>query len=47
MAIGLFILLTALAGPLARKRARQATEAEERCTLEVPASRSPGDDVKV
>ncbi|WP_265737477.1 hypothetical protein [Actinacidiphila soli] len=27
--------------------ARQATEAEERCTLEVPASRSPGDDVKV
>jgi zinc transport system permease protein len=47
MAIGLFILLTALAGPLARKRARQATEAEERCTLEVPVSRSPGDDVKV
>ncbi|MFE2427223.1 metal ABC transporter permease [Streptomyces sp. NPDC059373] len=47
MAIGLFVLLTALAGPLARKRARQATEAEERCTLEVPVSRSPGDDVKV
>jgi zinc transport system permease protein len=47
MAIGLFILLTALAGPLARKRARQATESEERCTLEVPVSRSPGDDVKV
>lgn len=36
MAIGLFIALTALATPLARKRARQAATAEERCTLEVP-----------
>lgn len=36
MAIGVFVLLTALSTPLARKRARQAATAEERCTLEVP-----------
>lgn len=47
MAIGLFVVLTAVAGPLAAKRARQAAEAEARCTLEVPVTRSPGDDVKV
>ncbi|WP_405730347.1 metal ABC transporter permease [Streptomyces sp. NBC_01537] len=36
LAIAVFILFTALATPLARKRARQAAAAEERCTLEVP-----------
>jgi zinc transport system permease protein len=36
LAIAAFILFTALATPLARKRARQAAAAEERCTLEVP-----------
>ncbi|MFJ2631156.1 metal ABC transporter permease [Streptomyces sp. NPDC087422] len=45
--IGLFIVLTALATPLARKRARRAAAERERCTLEVevPAARGGADEV--
>ncbi|MBD0735453.1 metal ABC transporter permease [Streptomyces sp. CBMA29] len=45
--IGLFIVLTALATPLARKRARRAAAERERCTLEVevPAARGSADEV--
>ncbi|MET9222183.1 metal ABC transporter permease [Streptomyces sp. NPDC088197] len=45
--IGLFIVLTALATPLARKRARRAAAERERCTLEVevPAARGAADEV--
>ncbi|QHC21170.1 metal ABC transporter permease [Streptomyces sp. GS7] len=46
-AIGLFVAFTALAAPLARKRARAAARAAEGCTLEVPAGRVPADDVRV
>ncbi|REK90294.1 metal ABC transporter permease [Streptomyces inhibens] len=45
-AIGLFVIFTALAAPLAKKRARAAAEAAKGCTLEVPGSRTP-DDVSV
>ncbi|MEU7045468.1 metal ABC transporter permease [Streptomyces varsoviensis] len=48
MAIVLFVVFTALAAPLARRRARgTAAAAEERCTLEVPEARAPADDVRV
>ncbi|MFC0599868.1 metal ABC transporter permease [Streptomyces palmae] len=50
LAIGVFAVITALAAPLARKRARRGTEAESSCTLEsntVPGGRSAGDDVRV
>ncbi|MDG4857184.1 metal ABC transporter permease [Streptomyces sp. T-3] len=50
MAIGVFIVLTALATPLARRRARaqEAAEAAEAvCTLQVPGARESADDVKV
>ncbi|MFH8979825.1 metal ABC transporter permease [Streptomyces varsoviensis] len=48
MAIVLFVVFTALAAPLARRRARSTTAAaEERCTLEVPEARAPADDVRV
>ncbi|MFF7153387.1 iron chelate uptake ABC transporter family permease subunit [Streptomyces sp. NPDC008139] len=45
--IGLFIVLTALATPLARKRARRAAAEREQCTLEVevPAARGAADEV--
>ncbi|MFG2137458.1 metal ABC transporter permease [Streptomyces sp. NPDC048650] len=47
-AIALFVVFTALAAPLAKKRARAATEAGKGCTLEVPGSRSrTADDVSV
>jgi zinc transport system permease protein len=46
-AMAVFLLVTALAAPLARKRAKRAEEAEARCTLEVPAARTTGDDVRV
>ncbi|MBT2383539.1 metal ABC transporter permease [Streptomyces sp. ISL-11] len=46
LAIGVFIALTALAAPLARKRARR-TAGREECTLPVPESRPAGDDVHV
>ncbi|MEW2518060.1 metal ABC transporter permease [Actinacidiphila alni] len=45
--IGLFVVLTALATPLARKRARKAAAERERCTLEVevPAARGASEEV--
>ncbi|WP_093613259.1 metal ABC transporter permease [Streptomyces indicus] len=49
LAIGVFVALTALAAPLARRRARAlraAEEAEAACTLRVPEARA-GDEVKV
>lgn len=46
MAIGVFLALTALATPLARKRADR-TAAEERCTLEEPTTGPATDDVRV
>ncbi|MFI1253648.1 metal ABC transporter permease [Streptomyces netropsis] len=45
LAIGVFLALTALATPLARKRARRAADAEKHCTLETPGT--PADDVRV
>lgn len=47
LAIAAFILLTALATPLARRRARLRESEAERCTLEVPAARPAPDDVQV
>ncbi|MFD7661492.1 metal ABC transporter permease [Streptomyces sp. NPDC059788] len=47
LAIAVFALMAALAAPLAGKRARAAAEAARQCTLDVPGSRSPGDDVSV
>ncbi|AZQ71473.1 MULTISPECIES: metal ABC transporter permease [Streptomyces] len=46
MAIGVFLALTALATPLARKRADRAV-AEERCTLDEPTPGPATDDVRV
>ncbi|MEU6850638.1 metal ABC transporter permease [Actinacidiphila alni] len=45
--IGLFVVLTALATPLAGKRARKAAAERERCTLEVevPAARGASEEV--
>ncbi|MEV4868464.1 metal ABC transporter permease [Streptomyces syringium] len=45
LAIGVFLALTALAAPLARKRARRTADAEKHCTLDVPDT--PADDVRV
>ncbi|WHM38836.1 metal ABC transporter permease [Streptomyces sp. BPTC-684] len=47
LAIGAFIALTALAAPLARRRARAAETAAEQCTLEVPGSRTAADGATV
>jgi zinc transport system permease protein len=47
LAIGLFVIFTGLAAPLAKKRARAAAEPATGCTLEVPGSRTPADDVSV
>lgn len=48
LAIGVFVVLTLLAGPLARRRARRGEAANaEGCTLEVPAARPSPDDVRV
>ncbi|MGW3241808.1 metal ABC transporter permease [Streptomyces sp. NPDC001070] len=47
IAIGVFVTLTLLAAPLAKKRARRAAEEGARCTLEVPAARPTEDDVRV
>ncbi|MFE4455589.1 metal ABC transporter permease [Streptomyces sp. NPDC056796] len=47
LAIAAFVLLTALATPLARRRARAGDSGTDRCTLEVPAARTAGDDVRV
>ncbi|MFI9076998.1 metal ABC transporter permease [Streptomyces sioyaensis] len=46
-AIGLFVVFTALAAPLAKKRARAAAQTSRGCTLEVPGSRGATDDVSV
>ncbi|MET9953967.1 metal ABC transporter permease [Streptomyces sp. NPDC006339] len=47
LAIGVFIVLTALAAPLARRRARAAEAAARACDAAVPGTRRPTDDVKV
>jgi zinc transport system permease protein len=50
LAIAVFVVLTALATPLARRRARALENGganEEACTVPMPGSRRPGDDVKV
>ena len=48
MAIGAFVVLTALATPLARRRARTLATAEAAtCTAEVPDPRRPADEVTV
>lgn len=46
MAIGVFVVLTGLATPLARKRADRAA-AQERCTLDGAEAGVPADDVRV
>lgn len=50
LAIGVFAVITALAAPLARRRARRAEAPRESCTLDsgtMPGSRSAEDDVQV
>ncbi|MER7620046.1 metal ABC transporter permease [Streptomyces sp. NPDC126503] len=46
-AIGVFVLLTLLAAPLARRRARAAEGGAAGCDAPVPATRRPADDVQV
>ncbi|MFC8170695.1 metal ABC transporter permease [Streptomyces sp. NPDC057242] len=46
-AIGVFVLLTALATPLAKRRARAVEADAAACDARVPAGRRPGDDVRV
>ncbi|WP_329623557.1 metal ABC transporter permease [Streptomyces sp. NBC_01255] len=46
-AIGVFVLLTLLATPLAKRRARAAEAGAENCDAALPAGRRPTDDVKV
>ncbi|TQK44501.1 zinc transport system permease protein [Streptomyces sp. SLBN-118] len=47
MAIGVFVALTALAAPLARRRARDVEAHTAQCTADLPGTRRSGDDVKV
>ncbi|MFH8485823.1 metal ABC transporter permease [Streptomyces longisporoflavus] len=51
MAIGVFVVLTALATPLARRRARAVAAADATCTADVgkdvPGARRPADEVTV
>ncbi|MCP3817624.1 metal ABC transporter permease [Streptomyces sp. A3M-1-3] len=47
MAIGVFLVLSVAAAPLARKRAQAVRAAEAECTLDMPGSRRTHDDVKV
>jgi zinc transport system permease protein len=47
LAIAIFVTLTALATPLARRRARALEASEAECTMEGPGTRRPSDDVKV
>ncbi|WP_406267652.1 metal ABC transporter permease [Streptomyces sp. NBC_00191] len=47
MAIGVFVALTALATPLARRRARTLEANAAECTANLPGTRQVGDDVKV
>ncbi|MFD4372084.1 metal ABC transporter permease [Streptomyces sp. NPDC058486] len=47
-AIGVFVLMTLLAAPLAKRRAKAAeAAAEDGCAVPVPAGRRAGDDVRV
>ncbi|MFI6418049.1 metal ABC transporter permease [Streptomyces sp. NPDC050842] len=46
-AIGVFVLLTLLATPLAKRRARAAEAGAANCDAPLPATRQPTDDVKV
>ncbi|MGW2559930.1 metal ABC transporter permease [Streptomyces sp. NPDC001514] len=43
LAIGVFVLLTMLATPLARRRARALEAAETECDLDLPVTRRPAD----
>lgn len=47
LAIAVFITLTALATPLARRRARALEASEAECRMDMPGTRRPSDDVKV
>ncbi|MGW2106860.1 metal ABC transporter permease, partial [Streptomyces sp. NPDC001948] len=47
LAIAVFVALTLLATPLARRRARRSEAASGGCTLEVPASRPAPDELRV
>ncbi|GAA2929336.1 metal ABC transporter permease [Kitasatospora cinereorecta] len=47
LAIAAFVVLTALATPLARRRAKDHAGEADRCTLEVPGARPASDDVRV
>ncbi|MGW0552880.1 metal ABC transporter permease [Streptomyces sp. NPDC002926] len=47
LAIGIFVVLTALAAPLARRRARTLEASGAECTADMPHTRRPSDDVKV
>ncbi|NEE22843.1 metal ABC transporter permease, partial [Streptomyces sp. SID7499] len=47
LAIAVFVALTALAAPLARRRARASEAKGTECTLEVPGARRERDDVRV
>ncbi|MER7698547.1 metal ABC transporter permease [Streptomyces sp. NPDC096095] len=47
LAIAVFVALTVLAAPLARRRARASEARGAECTLEVPAARRDRDDVRV
>ncbi|WP_031082711.1 metal ABC transporter permease [Streptomyces sp. NRRL WC-3549] len=47
LAIAAFVALTALAAPLARRRARAQEPEPAECTLEVPGARPGADDVRV
>ncbi|MEU0097748.1 metal ABC transporter permease [Streptomyces sp. NPDC006267] len=47
LAIAVFVVLTVLAAPLARRRARASEARGAECTLEVPAARRNRDDVRV
>ena len=47
LAIAVFVTLTALAAPLARRRARTLEANAAQCTADLPGTRRPSDDVKV
>ncbi|MGW3628440.1 metal ABC transporter permease [Streptomyces sp. NPDC000880] len=47
LALAIFLTLTALATPLARRRARALEASEAECTMEVPGTRRPSDEVRV
>ena len=47
LAIAVFVTMTALAAPLARRRARAVEASTAECTADLPGTRRPSDDVKV